>query len=79
MNAITTTAATFKNVRGTDRTGAERQLDSPSKSPRQQQQQHVASSSSFSFCSSASAGQRRSTQIESRLYWYQDLAWLLQA
>lgn len=75
MNAITTTAATFKNVRGTDRTGAERQLDSPSKSPRQQQQQHVASSS----CSSASAGQRRSTQIESRLYWYQDLAWLLQA
>lgn len=77
MNAITTTAATFKNVRGTDRTGAERQLDSPSKSPRQQQ--HVASSCCSSSSSSASAGQRRSTQIESRLYWYQDLAWLLQA
>lgn len=75
MNAITTTATTtFKNVRGTDRSGAERQLDSPR--PQQQQQQH------FVACTVAPrslSGRRRSTQIESRLYWYQDLAWLLQA
>lgn len=77
MNAITTTATTtFKNVRGTDRSGAERQLDSPRPQQQQQQQQH------FVACTvgpQSLSGRRRSTQIESRLYWYQDLAWLLQA
>lgn len=73
MNAITTT--TFKNVRGTDRSGAERQLDSPRPQQQQQQQHFVA----CTVGPQSLSGRRRSTQIESRLYWYQDLAWLLQA